>query len=135
MLEHGRAIDEHAPAADLHDLRKDVKAVRYLVECFDGLSDERARRRYAKRLRRLQAALGEHQDADVHLIAVEGIAAELHADGATTPTLLALGRMTERLMQRRAAARARFVEEWSGFDLGATEERLAVVLGSMRAHV
>ena len=133
VLEHGRTIDGRSPATDLHDLRKDVKAVRYLVDCFAGLTDDRARRRYAKRLRRLQAALGEHQDADVHLIAVERIAAELHADAASAPTLLALGRMTERLVQRRAAARARFAVEWAGFDDGTTEERLDVVLGSLRA--
>ena len=130
MIERGRRIDDHAPAADLHELRKAVKAVRYVVECFDDLSDERSRRRYAKRLRRLQAVLGAHQDADVHIVMVERIAVELHTDGTSATTLLALGRMTERLTQLRAEARARFVDEWAVFDTPATAVRLDALLGA-----
>ena len=37
LLEHGRAITPATPAEDVHELRKDAKKLRYLLECFGGL--------------------------------------------------------------------------------------------------
>ncbi len=37
VITNGRRIGADSPAEDLHDLRKDAKRLRYLVECFGGL--------------------------------------------------------------------------------------------------
>ena len=37
LLEHGRAITPDTPAEDVHDVRKDAKKLRYLLECFADL--------------------------------------------------------------------------------------------------
>ena len=37
LLDHGRAITPATPAEHVHDLRKDAKKLRYLLECFGGL--------------------------------------------------------------------------------------------------
>ncbi len=46
-----------------HDLRKELKKLRYCVEFFSGLFQEKAARAYVKRLKELQAIFGDLQDA------------------------------------------------------------------------
>ena len=77
LLEHGRAITPTTPAEDVHELRKDAKKLRYLLECFGGLLPASARKAFVKRLKALQDNLGEHQDAEVHVAQLRQAVAEL----------------------------------------------------------
>ena len=61
------------PAEQVHDLRKDAKKLRYLLECFGSLLPKSPRKQFVKRLKALQDNLGEHQDAEVHVAAASGI--------------------------------------------------------------
>ena len=61
----GRAIDAHAPAHKYHELRIEVKKLRYLMEFCASLFEEEAYAVVLKRLKRLQTLLGEHQDLEV----------------------------------------------------------------------
>lgn len=128
LLERGRLIEPDTPAAQVHDLRKDAKKLRYLVECFGSLLPKRDRKRYVKRLKALQDNLGEHQDAAVHAEMLRGVATELHETGAPADTMVAIGQLTERLEQHRHAARSEFAERFADYDTPATQRALDAML-------
>ena len=128
VLKGGRSIGAETPGAQIHDLRKDAKKLRYLLECFGSLLPKRGRKRYVKRLKALQDNLGEYQDAEVHLGILREIARELHETGASPTTLVAIGQLTERLDQQRLAARAEFAARFADYDSRATRRALDAVL-------
>ncbi len=133
VLERGRLVGPDTPAEPVHDLRKDAKRLRYLLECFGSLLPNRARGQFVKRLKALQDNLGEHQDAAVHVGLLRGIAHELHHAGASADTLVAIGRLTEQLDQRRLAARAEFAGRFADFDTPATRRNLERLLREIAA--
>lgn len=134
LVEQGRMIDADSPGERLHDLRKDAKKLRYLLECFGGLYEGKARKAFVQRLKALQDNLGEHQDAEVHTTQLHAVAEEIHGTPAGgAETLLAMGRLTAHLEQRRLAMRAEFAERFADFDTAATREKLADLLGSARS--
>ena len=124
LVERGRLIDADTPAEQVHDLRKDAKKLRYLLECFGSLLPPAARSTYVGRLKALQDNLGEHQDAEVHVTMLREVADELHRTGASTDTMVAIGQLTERLEQQRLSARAEFAERFAGYDTRATRHAL-----------
>ncbi len=128
LIERGRLIDPDTPAAQVHDLRKDAKKLRYLLECFGSLLPKGARKKYVKRLKALQDNLGEHQDAEVHVHMLRAVATELHEAGASADTMVAIGQLTERLDQQRHAARVEFAERFADYDNHATQHALDAML-------
>jgi CHAD domain-containing protein len=128
LVERGRMIDPASPADQVHDLRKDAKKLRYLLECFGSLLPEAPLRRYVKRLKALQDNLGEHQDAEVHVSMLRAVARELFDAGASPDTMIAIGQLTERLDQQRGAARAEFAERFADYDTSATYGSLEAIL-------
>lgn len=117
LLEAGRAIDAGSPAEDLHDLRKDAKVLRYLLECFGGLFPARERKAFVSQLKALQDNLGEHQDTEVQLAELRAVAHDLHAaNAADTDALLTVGRIVDHLERRRQAARDEFAERFAAYD-------------------
>ncbi len=121
LLEHGRAITPATPADDVHELRKDAKKLRYLLECFGGLLGDEPRTRFVKRLKALQDNLGEHQDAEVHVAELRQAVHELPATTAPS-TYVAVGQLIEQLERRRQAARDEFAERFEGYDSAKTHE-------------
>lgn len=124
LLADGRAIDDDTPAEKLHDLRKDAKRVRYLVECLGGVVDEELRRPFVTPLKKLQTVLGEHQDAEVHIAHLRELSDDLHRRRTSPATLVAVGRLAEQLDGRRARARAEFAHRWQRFDAKRTRRAL-----------
>ena len=127
LVEHGRAITPATPAEDVHELRKDAKKLRYLLECFGGLLPSSERKAFVKRLKALQDNLGEHQDAEVHVAQLRQTADEL---APTTPpeTFVAIGQLIEQLEQRRQDARDAFAERFADYDSKPTRRALRAVL-------
>lgn len=128
LLERGRLIGAETPAEQVHDLRKDAKKLRYLLECFGSLLPEGDRKQYVKHLKALQDNLGEHQDAAVHVEMLQGLAFELSDADVSPETMVAIGRLTERLDQQRLAARAEFAERFAYYDTPATQRALQAML-------
>lgn len=124
LVERGRRIRPDTPADQVHDLRKDAKKLRYLLECFGSLLPQVQRRTFVRRLKTFQDNLGEHQDAEVYVAALRSISLELHKSGASPDTMLAIGRLTEQLDQRRIAARSAFAERFAAYDAKATQRAL-----------
>lgn len=129
MLRRGRTITTATPAEVLHELRKDAKKLRYLLECFGGLYEPEPRKAFVQRLKALQDNLGMHQDAEVHAHHLRELSDTL-APTATTEAMLATGRLIERLEQRRLACRTEFADRFATFDSAKTAAALDAVLAS-----
>lgn len=132
MVERGRLIRPETPAEQIHDLRKDAKKLRYLLECFGSLLPDAPRKAFVKRLKAFQDNLGEHQDAEVHVAELRTISRELHEAGASADTMLAIGQLSARLDQRRAAERAEFTERFAAYDTRATRRILDAALDGLK---
>lgn len=127
LLDHGRAITPETPAELVHDVRKDAKQLRYLLECFADLFPGAARKAFVKRLKRLQDLLGAHQDAEVHAAELRHAAEELPP--TTEPaTYLAVGQLVEHLERVRQDARDGFAERFAEYDSAATRQALRDML-------
>jgi CHAD domain-containing protein len=129
ILADGRAITPDTPAERLHDLRKDTKKLRYLLECFGSLFPAKERKAFVSQLKALQDNLGEHQDAEVHLAQLRELAHDLHARATVdTDALLAMGRLSDHLDRRRAEERAAFVDRFAAYDTKANRRALDAMI-------
>jgi CHAD domain-containing protein len=129
MVDRGRSITPATPADTVHELRKDAKKLRYVIECFGGLYDKAPRTAFVSRLKALQDTLGEHQDAEVHAHALRTIADDPRQRWSAD-TLLAIGQLIERLEQRRVASRNDLAERFAEFDSKKTTVALKELLAS-----
>lgn len=129
VLRDGRAIDAESPGELLHDLRKDAKKLRYLLECFGSLFDPKGRKAFVSQLKDLQDNLGEHQDADVHIAQLHDLARELHGrPDVSSEALLAMGRLAAHLERRRQREREDFAARFSAYDTKANRRALTRLL-------
>jgi CHAD domain-containing protein len=131
LIDKGRLIRPESSADQVHDLRKDAKKLRYLLECFGDLPADKPRKRYVKRLKALQDNLGEHQDAEVHILLLWGVAEEL-GDHAAPETIAAIDQLTKRLDHRRLAARAHFARRFADYDSSTARRSFDDVLETLR---
>lgn len=131
LISHGRAIDPSSPAEDLHELRKDAKRLRYLLECFGGVLPGAARKVFVQRLKALQDNLGEFQDTEVHAAQLRAFSEELVGrPTTTTATFVAIGQLAERFELRRQAARQEFGRRFETYD---TKETTRILDGLLRS--
>lgn len=96
----GAAIDGSSPAEALHELRKQGKELRYLIELFGDHAPDSAEPRVLKDLKKLQDLLGRHQDCTVQLDAITGLRDSLQPSARP-----AVDRLLSRLEERRNADR------------------------------
>lgn len=130
LVAQGRAIDDASPAEALHELRKDAKRLRYLLECFGGVLAAGPRKAFVQRLKSLQDNLGEFQDTEVHAAQLRTFSEELFAAPATTAgTLVAAGQLAAGFEARRQAARAEFARRFATYD---TKETRSILDGMLR---
>lgn len=116
LLRDGRSIDDASPAVALHDLRKDAKRLRYLLECFGSLFPAVDVATAVKPLKALQDTLGTFQDTEVQAHALAAMAEQLVDRGAPAATLLAMGAVIENVHRRGEAARHEFAARFATFD-------------------
>lgn len=113
LVEHGRAVRTSSPPIVLHDLRKEAKRLRYLLECFAPVFDPEPVASITDRLRRLQDVLGEFQDCEVQARALHELLLVRDEDSAM---VLAAGSVVEQLGRRSARARKGFAKAFGKFD-------------------
>ncbi|MBU6329802.1 MAG: CHAD domain-containing protein [Acidobacteria bacterium] len=115
----GRAIGATSPPVALHDLRKDAKRLRYLLECFGPLFPAEDLATAVRPLKALQEVLGEFQDTEVQAGALARFGRRLDEEGADTDTILAMGGAIEQLSVRSSRARRAYADRFAEFDTGA----------------
>lgn len=99
-------LDSESTAEQYHEVRSRVKRLRYALEAFAPLCGESAGK-FLRGLVRVQAVLGEYQDAEVragHLASL----ARRRSHPLPGTTLLLMGRIVERDARKGRKARRRF---------------------------
>jgi CHAD domain-containing protein len=116
MLKLGDTIDESSPAEDYHEIRKQGKELRYLLELFgQPLFGGETVKSLVKSLKGLQDVLGRHQDREVQVTRLRELAEPVSALPGRAGALLAMGVLIERLHEQELAARAEFAESYEAF--------------------
>lgn len=132
LIRAGRRITDDSEPEALHDLRKDAKKLRYLLECFGSLfpADEIAP--LVKQLKALQDVLGEFQDCEVQAGSLEGFGQQMLDEGGTpASSLIALGYLVEQLDDRQGQARAAFADRFGRFDAKRLRRSARALFGPM----
>jgi CHAD domain-containing protein len=127
-LRAGQRITPGSAPVELHELRKDCKELRYLIELFGTLHDPELRWQAIRELKALQDCLGEFQDAEVQRTEIHAFAEKMLAERtAPAATLLAMGEIAAGLARRQRAARADFDSRFAAFASRASQARLAAL--------
>ncbi|AMV73699.1 hypothetical protein JCM30471_21180 [Desulfuromonas carbonis] len=108
-LRQGKGLDVGSPAEAFHRLRITCKKLRYLLESLRPIPPRKPFEKLIQTLKGLQEVLGADHDCAFQAAALEELARNLPAGQATVATLLATGRLLERLERRRLATRELFL--------------------------
>lgn len=131
LVRDGRRITVDSPPDHLHELRKDAKRLRYVVDAYGSLVRGRHRRDHLRRIKALLDHLGAHQDAVVRLHELQALALEL-AD-APPATCTALADLIDDAAEEAERRRDEFAEVFARFDRRRTRRALDRVLEDLRA--
>lgn len=116
MVRMGRAITPASEADAYHELRKQGKELRYLLELFGiPLFDPAVVTPMVRALKGLQDVLGLHQDREVQIEMLRQLGHELVAHPGGPQALMAIGRLIDRLESEAAEARGRFAASFARF--------------------
>jgi CHAD domain-containing protein len=117
IIRRGRAINDSSHPEELHELRKDAKRLRYLLECFGSLFPPDMVQPVVRQLKGLQEVLGDYQDSQVQASSIEQFGQQMiEARDAPAATLIAMGSIVEQLDAKGRRARAEFGERFHAFD-------------------
>ncbi|HUE27032.1 MAG TPA: CHAD domain-containing protein [Solirubrobacteraceae bacterium] len=116
MVRMGEALQPLSPSTDYHELRKQGKELRYLLELFGApLYPDDVVRPMVRTLKALQDVLGRHQDREVQVVMLRSLGPELSAATDGPAALMAMGMMVERLEADQQAARDAFAPRFADF--------------------
>ena len=122
----GRAVTEDGPPEAMHELRKDCKKLRYLIEFFRSLYPPDDIKQLVKALKVLLDNLGDFQDLEVQADKLRAYARSFDPnDPDTLPTVMAIGALVADLLRRQQAAHARFKARFAAFDESSNRHRYA----------
>ena len=116
VLEEGLAIHAHSPPEALHELRKNCKKLRYLLEFFQSLYPGEQIKTLIKSLKGLLDNLGDYQDLEVQADKLREFAHQMVVEGAVpADTLLAMGMLVDGLLKRQQESRLMFADRFARF--------------------
>ena len=115
MVRMGEAIDEASPHEALHDLRKQGKELRYLLEFFVSLYPADVIKPMVASLKSLQDVLGRFQDREVQAAQLRSIGDEVVALQGGAAALMAMGVLMQRLADEQRQAREEFAQRFAAF--------------------
>ena len=117
VLKDGRAVTVDGPAEEMHELRKDCKKLRYLIEFFLDLYPAKELKKLVRALKDLLDNLGEFQDLEVQADKLRSFAQGFDPkDPHSMPTVMAIGALVADLLRHQQAAHGRFADCFAGFD-------------------
>ncbi|MCA0918736.1 CHAD domain-containing protein [Pseudooceanicola nanhaiensis] len=117
VLRDADAIQANSPDEAVHALRIHCKKLRYTIEFFAPLFEEKALRKLLKRLKKLQDTLGVFNDCAVQLRALEAQSKTLDARTPDAVKIaISLGALMTVLGLRQGEARAQVEARFARFD-------------------
>lgn len=120
----GAAITAQTPAEALHDLRKEGKKLRYLLEFFASLYPPELVKPRIASLKKLQDLLGAYQDCAVQAAFLETKAVGLRADSSVpAETLMAMGALADQRLQDEKRLRKDFNAFFGPFSSAAEQKQ------------
>ncbi len=125
----GAVIHADSPPEALHELRKDCKKLRYLIEFFQSLYPKPEIRELIKQLKILLDNLGEFQDLQVQAEALESFGEQMLKEGAPARALMAMGILVGRLLTRQEQTREEFFNLFSQFSSEANVQAFKQLFG------
>jgi CHAD domain-containing protein len=132
VIKDGEAIKPGSPAEMLHDLRKDCKKLRYLMEFFQSLYPKPEIRALIKEMKILLDNLGEFQDLQVQAESLEDFGKQMMQEGAPASALMAMGILVGRLFERQVQARAEFADLFTAFNSPANRQAFRKLFGGSK---
>ncbi len=93
VRKRGSKIGKKTPAEQFHDLRINVKKLRYLIDFFRPVFDKEEITHLLSGLKSFQDALGSYQDAEVQILSLTQLALDLQESGSEVEPILALGQL------------------------------------------
>ncbi|MDJ0739287.1 MAG: CHAD domain-containing protein [Gammaproteobacteria bacterium] len=131
VIKDGRAAVHSGEPLAMHELRKDCKKLRYLIEFFRSLYDPRLLKGTVKTLKALLDNLGEFQDKEVQALHLRELAAGFDlGDAAVLPNVLAIGALAADSLRAQEAAHGRFSDCFATFDSPRNRERYKALFKS-----
>ncbi|HTX31458.1 MAG TPA: CHAD domain-containing protein [Solirubrobacteraceae bacterium] len=115
MVKAGDKIDEATPPTALHELRKQGKELRYLLEFFASLYPAEQVKPMVRALKALQDSLGRFQDRQIQADLVRSLGEEVREQPDGVSALMTMGQLVERLDEQQAQARAEFAARFADF--------------------
>lgn len=117
LRKHGRRLTDHAPAEDIHRVRKKAKVLRYLLEAFASVLPAEHLGPATKELKRFQDVLGLFQDRDVQVHTIRGYTELAQRQRVPDPDLLlAMGALRAHVREDAERERARCLAAFAAFD-------------------
>jgi CHAD domain-containing protein len=117
VIRAGRAVTDEGPPEAMHELRKDCKKLRYLIEFFRTLYPAADIKKIIRALKNLLDILGDYQDLEVQADELRGFAEEFAPeDPSRLSTTLAIGALVADLLRHQQAAHQRFAGAFAAFD-------------------
>jgi CHAD domain-containing protein len=129
VLQRGEAIRLDSPPERLHDLRKECKKLRYLMEFFQSLYPKPEIRRLIKEVKMLLDNLGRFQDLHVQAESLEAFGRQMMKEGAPANALMAMGILVGKLLEQQAEARREFNDLFVGFNSAANRRAFHKLFG------
>lgn len=115
-IREGRAIGPSSPPAELHELRKTCKKLRYLEEFFRSLYPAKEMGTLIKALKVLQDNLGEYQDLEVQQTKLHEFSAAMRREDHVPPeTLAAVEHLVANFARLEREVRAEFDARFAAF--------------------
>jgi CHAD domain-containing protein len=125
MLHMGNAIGQSSPPTAYHELRKQGKELRYLLELFGApLYPADVVKPMIRALKSLQDVLGRHQDREVQVATLRSLRDEVSALPGGAGALMAMGVLVEGLAEDEQSARRSFSTRFGEF---ASKDQRALV--------
>ena len=116
VLEEGLAIQEGSPHEALHELRKNCKKLRYLIEFFRSAYADEDVIPLIKAIKILLDNLGNFQDLEVQAFKLREFAHQMVEEGEVpADTLLAMGMLVDGLLRRQQKVRTEFAARFAVF--------------------
>jgi CHAD domain-containing protein len=131
FLRKGAAITDDSPDSDMHNLRIQGKKLRYLLEFFRSLYDEKSLEQFVKQLKKMQDNLGDFNDICVQ---EEMLGARLDGLGGSGRRVLlqaaALGGLVTVQAKKRIVLRNQFAATYAAFSSPQNRDLLALLIDS-----